>query len=101
MRGSTSSLRETPFTLRLIAFFMNCLLEQLDGCFMNLPLQTMNGPSDGFKLRVIVRFDRRGSLRFQLANARFDRALVDTDDVVMRVLNAECFGERDNEVFLI
>jgi hypothetical protein len=68
---------------------------------MNSTLQTVNGAPDRLELCMIVRRDGRFSLTFQLANARFDRALVDADDGVMFVLNAQRFCERYDEMVFV
>jgi len=61
----------------------------------------MNRASHHFELRMIVRFDGGGAFAFQLANARFDGTFVDSDHVVMCVLDAECFREGADEVLLV
>ena len=50
---------------------------------------------------MIVSFDCSGSFDLQLSNTGFDRSLVDTDNIVMRVLESECFGQRSDQVFLV
>jgi hypothetical protein len=124
MRGSTSSLWETPFTFRLIAFFMSYLtfgyliVENFSDCellchfetkvnaqsnrrFVNASFQTVDTPPDDLELSMIVGRQRGFALRLQLPDARFDGALVNPDDVVMLVLNAKRLSERCDQVLLI
>ena len=46
----------------------------------------MDSPPDVFQFGMIVSFDCSGSFDLQLSNTGFDRSLVDTDNIVMRVL---------------
>src|ERR1044072_9510337 len=61
----------------------------------------MNGAADDFELRAIVRRDCCCSLCLELANTRFDAALVYADDGVMLLLNAKSICEGCHEVFLV
>jgi hypothetical protein len=68
---------------------------------MDSSLQAVDRSPDYFELSTIVGFDRRCSQRLQFTYTRFDRRLVDADDGVMLVLDAECLGERNDEVLFV
>ena len=58
----------------------------------------MDCAAHDLELRVIVRGGRGGALHLQFTYARLDRRLVDADDVVMLVLNAQSLLNRSSRI---
>src|SRR6185436_2392160 len=74
---------------------------RLNCSVVNLTLQTMNCAAHDFQLRVIVGLDGCCTLCLQFTNARLDGALVDPDDRVMFVLNAQCLRQLPDEMLFV
>jgi hypothetical protein len=69
---------------------------------MDLSLQAVDTSPDGLELRVIMRGKGGCASLLQPANARFDRRLVDPDNVVVLVhLYVQRIAERNHQMLFI
>ena len=68
---------------------------------MNLAFQTVNRTPHCLELSVIVRRDRFVPLLFEVLDTRFNGGFVDTNHFVVFVLDAEGFGNCDEQVLLV
>src|SRR3977135_2760965 len=68
---------------------------------VDLSLQTMDGAPHSLELRVIMRAQHFVTLFLQLPDARFDRGLVDSHNVMMLMLDAQCIGEGHQQMLLV